>query len=151
MTVSAAPRWLLDVNLLLALTWPHHLHHALARQWFLALPRRPWSSCAVTQLGFVRVSSNPSFAADAVPPPEALRLLARFCAQTDHLPLPDLPPADLAPLHAPGLVGHRQVTDAYLLGLAHRAGHRFATLDRRLLPFSDIATPGVADCIGIAA
>ena len=49
-------------------------------------------------------------------------------------------PPDLAPLRSSLLVGHRQVTDAYLIGLAAHHGGKLATLDQslsNLLPESD--------------
>jgi uncharacterized protein len=51
--------YLLDVNVLVALTWPTHIHHLAARSWFDATGGAGWATCPVTQLGFVRVSSNP--------------------------------------------------------------------------------------------
>ena len=66
---------LLDTNVLLALAWPNHQNHASAHDWFKAQARHGWASCAVTQLGFVRLSSNPSFTASAVTPQQAATLL----------------------------------------------------------------------------
>ena len=46
--------WLLDANLLIALTHAAHVHHAEAHAWFDAVPKRRWATCALTQLAFVR-------------------------------------------------------------------------------------------------
>ena len=51
---------LLDVNLLISLAWPNHVHHASALAWFGARDGQPWATSPVTEAGFVRVSSNPS-------------------------------------------------------------------------------------------
>lgn len=129
--------WLLDVNMLLAMAWPQHIHHALAHRWFFDIENRPWASCAVTELAFVRLSSNPKFTADAVPPLEAVALLREMCLGTNHRYVPDtVSPGTASLFQQPGLVGHRQVTDVYLLALAAREGVRLATLDRALGAFA---------------
>jgi hypothetical protein len=81
----------------------------------------------------VRVVSNPAFSRDAVTPREAAGLLAASTASSDHRFWPDeLPFVLAADLAGSRLVGHQQVTDAYLLGLAHKRGARLATLDAGL-------------------
>ena len=35
---------LLDVNVLLALAWPNHQHHAVAHRWFRRESRRGWAT-----------------------------------------------------------------------------------------------------------
>ena len=60
---------LLDVNVLLALAWPNHQFHSSARRWF-ADHEGAWCTCVVTQLGFVRLSSNPAFTDQAKLPAE---------------------------------------------------------------------------------
>ena len=82
---------LLDVNVLLALAWPNHQHHGAAHRWFGKSGKHGWATCAVTELAFVRLSSNPSFTADAVTPVEAAALLARYKAHPGHRFLADLP------------------------------------------------------------
>ncbi|KAF1046737.1 TA system VapC family ribonuclease toxin [Xylophilus sp.] len=148
---ATTTRWLLDVNVLLAVTWPKHMHHALARQWFRAVPRRAWASCCVTQLGFVRLSSSVQFTADAVTPPQAANLLQRWCQRTDHVWVPDLPLEEVPVFASPVLIGHRQVTDAYLLGLAEHHGLKLATLDRGLRQLGLDTAPGTVEWIGAAA
>lgn len=137
--MKARPGWLLDVNVLLALAWPQHIHHTLAHRWFFDVKDRPWLTCAVTELAFVRLSSNPKFVADAVPPLEAVALLEAMCRSTHHRYLPDATSPCAAPLfRQPGLIGHRQVTDVYLLSLAGSAGVRLATLDRALSSYAAV-------------
>jgi len=69
---------LLDVNVLLALAWPNHQHHRLAEDWFLSHARGGWATCCLTELGFVRLSSNPAYSRDAVSPADAIELLAEL-------------------------------------------------------------------------
>jgi hypothetical protein len=47
-----------DLNVLVALTWPNHVHHAQARTWFLGVNRAGWATCPITEAGLIRVSSN---------------------------------------------------------------------------------------------
>jgi predicted nucleic acid-binding protein len=51
--------FLLDTNLLIALAWPQHVHHGEAHAWFGKVARGAWATCPITQLGFIRISSNP--------------------------------------------------------------------------------------------
>ena len=140
----AAPVWLLDANLLIALTHAAHVHHAEAHRWFALQPQRHWASCSLTQLAFVRLTCNPKVVGDIISPPEAMQALAAMTEQAGHEYWPESPePAQATTLRSPALVGHRQVTDAYLLGLAAHKGQRLATLDRGLLSF--------ANALGLAA
>jgi toxin-antitoxin system PIN domain toxin len=121
---------LLDVNVLIALLWPSHEAHALCRRWFEKQAHRSWATCALTQAGFVRIVSNPAFSPDAPPARQVIEHLARNLAHPGHQFWPlDLSLEEAVRPFASRLYGHRQVTDAYLLGLAvHREG-RLATLD----------------------
>jgi uncharacterized protein len=124
---------LLDLNILTALLWPAHEHHELAHRWFGARGDGLWATCSLTQLGFVRIVSNPAFSRDALSPVEALALLAenlihpRHEFWTENL---QVPPAVKG--MEVGLQGYRQLTDAYLLALAHRRKGVLATFDRGL-------------------
>jgi toxin-antitoxin system PIN domain toxin len=133
LTSGAEPRHLLDVNLLIALAWPQHVHHAQAHAWFNRVGHSRWATCPLTQLGFVRISSNPKIVSSAVSPREALVALQRMTALPGHAFWPDdVSPAGQTEFAALSLVGHRQVTDAYLLALCRRHKGRLATLDRGL-------------------
>ena len=135
--------FLLDVNVLVALMWPAHAAHTAAQAWFRRMPGRKWATCPLTQAGFVRIVSNPAFSPQAVSPRQAIDVLAANLGHSGHVFWPD----DLAVPEAlgavgPKLTGHRQITDAYLLGLAvHRKGF-LATFDRAILSLAarDIAS-----------
>ena len=60
---------LLDVNVLLAIAWPNHQFHASAIA--AVSPQNRWATCALTQLGFIRLSSNPAAIPTAKSPHEA--------------------------------------------------------------------------------
>ncbi len=86
--------------------------------------------CALTQNGFVRLISNPKYP-NAVSPREALALLARGTAVPQHeFWACDIQLADM--IHPGHLLGHRQITDAYLLALAVEHGGRLVTFDRSI-------------------
>ena len=124
---------LLDINILTALLWPTHEHHDVAHRWFAGRGNAPWATCSLSQLGFVRVVSNPAFSRDALSPVEALALLAENLAHAAHEFWTDsqqVPPA-VKGMEA-RLQGHQQLTDAYLLALAHRRKGVLATFDRGL-------------------
>lgn len=134
-------RALLDVNVLLALLDADHVDHATARAWLSAEIQRGWSSCALTQNGFVRVISQPRYPSP-VPPAEAIRRLRRATATEHHafwdcrLSLLDPQIVDPTRIHGP-----RAVTDAYLLALAAAHGGRFVTFDRTV-PLRAVAGAG---------
>lgn len=124
---------LLDVNVLVALAWPNHVHHAAARQWFLASHAKGWATCSITQTGFVRVSSNASVTPAAVRPVEGAALLRELTALAGHRFWPDDVPLANSPHVEPvRIAGYRQVTDAQLIGLCLRHGGQLATFDAKL-------------------
>ena len=122
-------RALLDVNVLIALLDADHLHHARASAWLSANIAAGWASCAITQNGCVRIMSQPGYP-NALP---AARVAQRLREATDtahHQFLPaDLSLLDKAHFDTEQLLGHRQVTDAFLLGMAVAHGLRFVTFD----------------------
>ena len=128
MTVS-----LLDVNVLVALAWPNHVHHEFAHRWFEKNSPAGWATCPLTQTAFVRVSSNERIFSEARSPREALELLGRMIALPHHVFWTDDTSIATSRLVArEALVGHRQLTDAHLLALALRRKGRLATFDRAI-------------------
>jgi len=121
-------RALLDVNVLLALAWPNHQFHGAAQAWFRRDGRRAWATCALTQLSFVRLSSNPAFTPMPATPRGAASLLEQMTAHPAHEFWESLAPAS-AGLFARAM-GHQQVMDAYLARLAERRRGRLVTFDR---------------------
>ena len=124
---------LLDLNILTALLWPTHEHHDAAHRWFAARASAPWATCPLTQLGFVRLVSTPAFSRDALSPTEALALLRENVGHPAHQFWSDnLQVHVAAKAMEARLQGYRQLTDAYLLALAHRRAGVLATFDRGL-------------------
>jgi len=127
-------RALLDVSVLVALLDAAHVHHPDAWRWLERELAHGWASCPLTQNGCVRVMSSPAYPGARAPAEVAARL-AEATADPSHA----FWPADLSLLSGDVLrwdriLGHRQITDAYLLALAVRHGGRFVTLDRRVRP-----------------
>jgi toxin-antitoxin system PIN domain toxin len=123
-----------DVNVLVALAWPNHIHHQPAREWFLREGLRNWATCPLTQAGFVRVSSNPRVLSEARSPAEAMALLGLMLERGNHAFWSD----EVHLLESPWvrrdrIFGHRQVTDAHLLAIAVSHGGRLATFDTALV------------------
>ena len=124
---------LLDVNVLVALFDPAHVHHDAAHDWFADHRADGWATCAVTENGFLRVVSNPRFGPELLRPAAALDSLRKFCASPGHqfwseeISLRDPELFDLSTGR-----GHQQLTDIYLLGLAKRRRGCLATFDRSI-------------------
>ena len=132
-----AATWLLDANLLIAMTHAAHVHHTDAHAWFAQVSKRRFATCAMTQLAFVRLSCNPTVVGESITPSAALRALAELAAHPQHRYWAESPePLLMDTLASPALVGHRQVSDAYLLGLAQHRQQTLATLDRGLASFA---------------
>ena len=122
---------LLDVNLLVALFDPDHVHHQLAHDWFEENRGHGWATCPVTENGFVRIVSNPAYGNPLTQPSAVLDLLTRFCASGKHEFWPDAASLrDQSLFNRSHVGGHRRLTDVYLLGLAVKNGGRLATFDR---------------------
>ena len=54
-----SPRALLDVNVLIALFHPEHVHHQIAHDWFADQEPQGWATCPLTENGFLRILTNP--------------------------------------------------------------------------------------------
>jgi uncharacterized protein len=121
---------LLDVNVLIAMIWPTHRAHAKVQQWLAHHPREKWATCPFTETAFVRILSNPAFSPDALTPSDAIALLRSNLAHPAHqFWSNDIGLLDAIAYCESRIVGHQQITDAYLLGLAIHKKGRLVTLD----------------------
>lgn len=140
-------RTLLDVNVLVALFDPDHVHHDTAHDWFAESRERGWATCPVTENGVVRILSNLKYSPAAEPPGRIIERLRGFCASGHHtFWSDDISLRDPARFVADVPLSHRQITDIYLLGLARQHGGQLATFDRTI-PLA--AVSGVADDVVI--
>jgi toxin-antitoxin system PIN domain toxin len=126
--------YLLDVNVLIALGWQGHPDHVRAQAWFAEHHATGWATCPFTQAAFVRIVSNPAFSSDSVSPREAISLLTVNLNHATHQFWADnISLRDALRHFEERLVGHQQITDAYLLGLAIHKKGKLATLDQSVL------------------
>jgi len=124
---------LLDVNVLLALSWPGHANHSRAQRWFARNAAKGWATCPMVEAGFVRILSNPAFSPRAVSPKEAIHALAINVTHPAHQFWPDdISLADGVANLQNRIVGHQQINDAYLVGLAIHHRGKLATMDRAI-------------------
>ncbi len=131
-TADKPARALLDVNVLIALLDADHLHHRRATDWLDGQIGAGWASCAVTQNGCVRIMSQPGYP-NPLPTAQVAARLRSATQTVHHLFVPSSASLlDDALFDTTQLLGHRQVTDAWLLGLAVAHGLRFVTLDAGL-------------------
>jgi toxin-antitoxin system PIN domain toxin len=128
------PVHLMDVNVLVALMWPAHIGHQKVHHWFQRNSSGGWATCPFTQAAFVRIVSNPAFSPQAVTPKEAINTLVANLRHPQHrFWADDLSFSEAAQPFSKRLIGHKQVTDAYVLGLARHKKGRVVSFDRGLL------------------
>jgi toxin-antitoxin system PIN domain toxin len=126
--VSAAA--LLDVNVLVALFDPDHVHHQIAHDWFSDHASEPWATCGVTESGFMRVVANPAYGSPIESTADLIPLLKKFCSSRQHVFWAEAVSFRDEALFRPSYIrGYRQLTDLYLLGLATKNGGRLVTFD----------------------
>jgi toxin-antitoxin system PIN domain toxin len=118
---------LLDVNVLLALTWDQHIHHEVAHERFAEL--ESWSTCPATEAGLLRLLLTEQVVGRKVNGGEALGQLDAMRRVPGWSFL-----ADSVSLAAPlidtrVLMGRRQVTDLQLVNLAAANDTKLATFD----------------------
>jgi toxin-antitoxin system PIN domain toxin len=124
-------RALLDVNLLIALFDSTHVHHERAHAWRLAALDQGWATCPLTQNGFLRVVCSRGYHRP-LSPADAFAVLGAQMDVAGH----EFWPADISLydqlFDRSRVLGPKQLTDVYLLGLAVRRNGRLATFDRRI-------------------
>jgi toxin-antitoxin system PIN domain toxin len=144
---------LLDVNVLVALFDPDHVHHLIAHDWFADHGGQPWATCGVTEAGFMRVVANPAYGSPIESTADLIPLLRKFCSSRQHqfwAETVSFRDDDL--FRASFVRGYRQLTDLYLLGLATKKRGRLVTFDSTI-PLEAVvgATPGNLHVIAAAA
>jgi len=126
-------RFLLDANLLIALCVPDHVHHLDAMRWLEGLnqnasaERPSLALCAITEGALVRLMlrDNPAAGlANAMAMLAAIKTWPGSQFWGDSLSYVDV--------EWRGVIGHKQVTDAYLVALAASRNAQLASFDRGL-------------------
>lgn len=129
---------LLDANVLIALVVSDHVHHDAAEGWFARLDDS-FATCPTTQGSLLRLLIRQGQKAE-----DARALVVALGGNPRHEFWPDV--ISFADVELRGVIGHRQVTDGYLAGLARANRGRIATFDRGLASLH----PDVADLVPTA-
>jgi len=129
------PTTLLDANVLIALVVDDHVHHAHAEAWLVA-STTGFATCPITQGSLMRLLIREGQTAES-----ARAMLKEVSSSPRHEFWSDS--ASYSDIPVTGIIGHRQVTDAYLAHLARSYSARLATFDQALAKLH----PDVADLI----
>ena len=124
--------YLLDVNVLLALSLDNHMHHMAATEWFDEADFE-WATTPLTEAGYLRLMTNSRMTGFSVSVAQAINGLRDLRGDAGFRFLPDATSlvdtaVDLGPL-----AGTKQVNDFHLVNLAAQNGMRLATFDGSLL------------------
>jgi uncharacterized protein len=123
--------YLLDINMLFVLHHPNHTSYSLVSRWFLGNAGKAFATCPITQSGLMRLLIRGVGRLDTFDSREARNALHRLTQKPGHVFWPDTPSwLDCTESLSARLQGHRQTTDAYLLGLAIHNRGKLATTDR---------------------
>jgi toxin-antitoxin system PIN domain toxin len=120
---------LLDTNVLIALLVADHVHHDAAEAWFTT-GADAFATCPITQGALVRLLLREGQTAQS-----AVDLLSALIDHPRHEFWPDDQSFEAVSMR--GVIGHRQVTDAYLAHLARTRRSRLATFDQGLAKLHD--------------
>lgn len=115
---------LLDSSVLIAIVVANHEFHESAHQWLISAEVAP-ATCPITQGALLRFLLQQRLVDSAT---AAWDLLSQIQQNPKHRFLPDS--IDYQRVPTRGLLGHRQVTDAYLAQLARAHDVRLATFDQ---------------------
>lgn len=127
-------RFLLDVNVLIALIDPTHVQHDRAHDWFARMGRRAWATCPLTENGVLRIVGNFRYPSSPGNPAAVAELMAVFLALGGREFWPDdVSLFDATKVDTTRLLNSAQITDSYLLALAGAHGGKLATLDRHMV------------------
>jgi len=123
--------YLPDVNLLLALSDPMHIHHESVHRWFAEKGQQAWATSPLTENRFVRIASHPNYPNRPGDVTAVLAILRQFCETPGHhFWTEDISILEI--LEPNAIITHAQITDVYLLGLAVHKRGKLATLDQRI-------------------
>jgi toxin-antitoxin system PIN domain toxin len=139
-----------DVNVLIALFDPAHIHHHPAQNWFATARTSGWATCPLTENGFLRVVTNPSYPNVRLTVADAgahLRSLIDSHPQTHQFWADDISLCDLTLFNLDAVQGHRQLTDLYLLGMCQQRGAALVTFDNAIQALSPALVTPRADLI----
>ncbi len=127
-------RFLLDINVLIALIDPAHVQHDRAHEWFASKGQKGWATCPLTENGVLRIVGNPRYPNSPGSPAAVAELLLTFRKLPGHAFWPDdLSLLDRRYVNIGRLLDSAHVTDSYLLALARAHAGQLATLDQSMV------------------
>jgi toxin-antitoxin system PIN domain toxin len=127
-------RYLLDVNVLIALIDPTHVQHDRAHDWFAAKGKKAWATCPLTENGVLRIVGHARYPNSPGTPAAVAELITILCSLGGHEFWPDdVTIFDQQRIDTAHLLDSGQVTDTYLLALARAHDGQLATFDRHLV------------------
>ena len=124
--------YLLDVSALMALLWRTRAHNERVTAW---QEGRHLAICPITEIGFLRIATQPSFGLSVADARKALK-------DWKALKRPRFFPCDLEALDTDAPPTGKQTTDFYLAGLAAKHGLELATLDEGIKHKAAFVIPG---------
>ncbi|PRC92555.1 TA system VapC family ribonuclease toxin [Solimicrobium silvestre] len=127
-------RYLLDVNVLIALIDPAHIYHDAAHNWFSNQGHQAWATCPLTENDVLRIVGHARYPNSPGTPSAVVTSLMGLCSLPGHEFWSDsISLLDVKKVDVKRLLSSDQVTDSYLLALACAHGGQLATFDRRLV------------------
>lgn len=116
-------KYLLDVSTLIALLWDLHEHNGRVSRWQESVGKL--AVCPISEIGFLRISTQPAFGATVE---QARKMLRDWKAAKK----PEFVPCDIEALKTHAPKAGTQTTDFYLAGLAEQHGMKLATLENKM-------------------
>ena len=136
-------RYLLDVNVLIALIDPAHVQHNQVHEWFGRVGHKAFATCPITENGLLRIVGHPKYPNSPGPPSAVASALSAIRGLPGHAFWPDSISLIESTLVDPALLSnHGRVTDSYLLALAKENRGKLATMDQKLA--TEVVTEGRA-------
>lgn len=127
-------RFLLDVNVLIALLDAQHVQHEAAHEWFAQQGHKAWATCPLTENGVLRILGHARYPNSPGTPAAVAGLMASWRSLPGHAFWPDdVSLLDAQHIDAERLLTAGQITDTYLLALAVAHDGQLASFDRRLV------------------
>jgi len=124
-----------DINVLIALHDVAHPHSEAALKWLHEGGKNAWATCPLTENGFVRIYTQTIFQQQANGVFESFFLLdetKQTYQSTHHFWNDSISLSDTGIFTPSKIVGHKQITDVYLLGLCQKNGGTLVTFDTRI-------------------
>ena len=125
-------RSLLDINVIMSLLDSGHVMHGAAIHWMERELNHGWATCPITQNGVLRIMSQPAYP-NHRPVAQVAERLDEACKHASHVFWPEqISLLKKGLIRWERMLGHRQITDSYLLALAVTHGGRFVSFDQRI-------------------